>query len=70
MFLQRSSMGVVSGPGGKRGKVGNKSELMEKKTVDKVEKEPSVEMMMMRRGSLLTRQHTADPLNIFSCLIG
>ncbi|XP_075891292.1 rac GTPase-activating protein 1 [Nelusetta ayraudi] len=32
---RRSSMGVVSGPGVKRGKGGNKSELMEKKTVDK-----------------------------------
>lgn len=49
LFLQRSSMGVVSGPGVKRGKGGNKSELMEKKTVDKVEKETSEEMMMMRR---------------------
>lgn len=40
---RRSSMGVVSGPGVKRGKGGNKSELMEKKTVEKVEKETSIE---------------------------
>lgn len=47
-------MGVVCGPAGKRGKVVNKQELMEKKTVDKVETETSVELRG-RSGGLLIR---------------
>lgn len=35
---------LASGPVGKRGKVANKSELMERKTVDKVEKKIRAEM--------------------------
>lgn len=49
-------MGVVYGPAGKRGKGGNKPELMEKRTVDKVEMETSLELKRRWRiGGLFTR---------------
>lgn len=63
-FLQRSSMGVVCGPAGKRGKGGNKPEVMEKKTVDKVETETSVKFR--RRKERKEHKSESDSFNINS----
>lgn len=63
-------MGVVCGPAGKRGKGGNKPELMEKKTVDKVETETSVEFREeQEEWWSVNKEHKSDSINIHSLLL-